>query len=130
MSGAVWRYNNNNNGMISEMNTGSWWHNAEKQMIESISEDSAVPPDHHFLVPILLFIDATHCDRNGRLQAEPVLLSIGNIKLETRKLAKAWCFLGLIPGANLTKKEKENKKVDYLNFYHTCLKVILQDLID
>ena len=99
-------------------------------MTESISDESPIPPDKHFLVPILLFIDATHCDCNGRLQAEPVLLSIGNIKLESRKLAKAWCFLGLIPGANLTKKEKENKRVDYLNFYHTCLKVILQELID
>ena len=130
MSGAVWKYNNDNNGIISEMNTGSWWQNAENKMINSISEDSSIPHDHHFLVPILLFSDATHCDRNGCLQAEPVLLSIGNIRVETRKLAKSWCFLGLIPGANLTKKEKENKRVDYLNFYHTCIKVILQELID
>eukprot|EP00957_Ditylum_brightwellii_P194312 14798690-Ditylum_brightwellii.AAC.1 len=81
-------------------------------------------------------VGAIHCDHNGRLQAEPVLCSIGNINLQMRKDPSAWFSLGLLPMKMLTPaKRKATKKGHGLRsaqqkLYHGCLHLILKELID
>ena len=57
----------------------------EKDMLYRTEYVSEFNGSKHVLVPIILFIDKTHCSNNGSLNAEPVLVSIGNIPLECQK---------------------------------------------
>ena len=121
-----------------ELNTTGWWKNAEGSLRNELQERGVIESEIllHIIVPIVLFIDATHCDRNGRLSAEPVLCSIGNIRMEYRKQTEAWFFLGLLPKKLLSSVEREGtKKGRGLRSaeemaYHECLRVILSELID
>ena len=87
-----------------DLNTGDWWKKAECLSCHLLNYGVSKQGEH-FLVPILLFIDATHCDRNGHLCAEPVLCSIGNIYLEHSKRPSAWFILGLLPNDTLSPAE-------------------------
>ena len=77
MEGSVWNADPNSS-VYGEINTGSWWASAEKNMVKRMEHYGVGPQEKHKLCPLLFFIDGTHCDRNGRLQAEPVLCSIVN----------------------------------------------------
>ena len=132
MSGAVWEYHSNS-ATYSEMNTGSWWQHAEWKMRESLTATKEISDfSDHVLVPIILFIDATHLDRNSRLKAEPILMSIGNILLDLRKHPLAWCLLGLLPNKILTPEEEKAESrgtglcSDSLLLYHQCIGVVLK----
>ena len=82
------------------------------------------------------FIDGAHCDRNGRLQAEPVLCSVGNTSLQWRKDPMAWFFLGLMPMKSLTPAERAAKKQGTglrsspQKLHHTCLAQIFEETKD
>ena len=133
MANSIWKYNGSSES-YSESNTGDWWKVAEENMMQRLN-DFHVPNQHlHYIAPVTMFIDNTHCDRNGRLQAEPCLVSFGNICLEERKKSCSYFFLGLLPSKLLTSKEREKLKTgkglrnDYLNMYHDSLRLILKEL--
>ena len=135
MADSLWKYNSTSE-FYSESNTGNWWKVAEDNMNRRLIEMD-VPNRHlHYLAPVSMFIDNTHCDRNGRLQAKPCLASFGNVCLEQRKKSSAYFFLGLLPSKLLSSKEREKLKTgnglrnDYLNMYHDALRAILKELHD
>ena len=43
------------------MNTGLWWKNAEKNMLHRTR--NSVDNFSHILIPIIAFIDKTHCTK-------------------------------------------------------------------
>eukprot|EP00978_Attheya_sp_CCMP212_P021926 scaffold64529_cov70-Attheya_sp.AAC.2 len=133
MADSLWKYNGSSES-YSESNTGDWWKVAEENLMQPLN-DFHVPNQHlHYIAPVTMFIDNTHCDRNGRLQAETCLVSFGNICLEQRKKLCSYFFLGLLPSKLLTSKEREKLKTgkglqnDYLNMYHDSLLLILKEL--
>ena len=135
MENSIWRYDASSN-VYGESNTGRWWQMAEENMQNRLDEFD-VPNKHlHFIAPVTMFIDNTHCDRNGRLQAEPCLVSFGNICLEQRKKASAYFLLGLLPSKLLSSAEREKLKngkgcrSDYLEMYHDSLRIIMKELHD
>ena len=90
MENSNWAYNGNSNS-FADLNTGTWWKNAEKHMKTLMDMHDIRDRSNHYLCPIVLFVDGNHCDRNGRLQAEPVLCSISNINMEKKTKHEA-CF--------------------------------------
>ena len=137
MSDAVWRYDRHSTD-FGKVNTGLWWKEAECQLMHRLKEKglSHLQRSLHYLVPLIFFVDATHCTRNARLNAEPALMSMANITLERRKLPSAWSMIGLLPNKVLSPEEqKQSKKgmglrCDELLLYHKCLEVILKELIE
>jgi hypothetical protein len=84
---------------------------------------------------VILFIDSTLADQIGQLKVEPVLCSIGNICGDKRRLTTSWFILGFIPpypkssievAADHFKVESKHNQIEY---YHQCLRSILQDLL-
>ena len=96
MQGSLWTYDADS-PYYSELNTGSWWKYTEQSLHRRLQRFRVPHPNKHLLCPVILFIDKTHCDRNGRLNAEPILCSIGNIQVDKRKKPSSWFFLGLLP---------------------------------
>ena len=80
-----------------EMNTGDWWHIAEVNMTKKIDRLAKDDEFQHKLIPIIIFVDKTHVTTNGRIKAEPILCSIGNINMKNRIKRDAWFCLGYIP---------------------------------
>eukprot|EP00957_Ditylum_brightwellii_P068918 5231335-Ditylum_brightwellii.AAC.1 len=136
MKGSIWRKAPDNVLHYGKINTGKWWASAEAQMEWQLTYHSVPNKQKHFLYPIIFFIDGTHCNHNRRLQAKPVLCSIGNINLKTHKDPLARFFLGLLPMNILSPaKRKVTKKRTGLRsaqqkLYHDCLHIILQEIID
>eukprot|EP00978_Attheya_sp_CCMP212_P036700 scaffold168312_cov75-Attheya_sp.AAC.2 len=84
MANLLWKYDASSE-VYGESNTGLWWKEAEENMMLRLDEYEIPNRELHYIAPVTMFIDNTHCDRNGRLQAEVVLVSFGNICLEQRK---------------------------------------------
>jgi hypothetical protein len=139
MSNSLWHYdpkvNVSGDRLYSEMNTGDFW----KSGVEYVSKRARLPSAdqsliHHFC-PVILFIDSTLADRIGRLKVEPVLCSFGNICGDKRRLATSWFILGFIPPYPKSSIEvaadrsKVDSKHDQIEYYHQCLRSILQDLL-
>ena len=59
------------NRIVSEMNTANWWLRTEEVLRERCGEDS-------FLLPIILYLDATQLDVTGKNSAKPVCITLGN----------------------------------------------------
>ena len=96
MGKSVWSYDLPSKN-YDELNIGQWWDNAELEMIYWLYRSDISNHQHHYLFPVILFIDSTHCDRNRRLNAEPVLCSIGNINLSNKK---SQCLIFLVTTSN------------------------------
>jgi hypothetical protein len=133
MANSVWKYDATSE-VYGESNTGLWWKEAEENMMLRLDEYDIPNQDLHYIAPVTMFIDNTHCDRNGRLQAEPCLVSFGNICLEQRKKSSSYFFLGLLPSKLLSSSEREKLKSgnglrsEYLTMYHDSLRIILNEL--
>ena len=116
------------------MNTGLWWKNAEKNMLHRTR--NSVDDFPHILIPIIAFIDKTHCTKKGTINAEPVLISIGNISINKRKNPNAWFNLGYIPSKILTKPERDilkkgpGTRSKITEIYHLTLKVLFDELLE
>jgi len=73
----------------------------------------------------------TPCNEIGHLEAQPVLFSLGMIKGEMRSSPNLWRLLGILPAQPMSarekqkSKQKEQRKLASLEFYHNCLEVIL-----
>ena len=137
MSDALFRYDHKSD-YYGEQNTGTWWRRADRFMKRRLKAFKIPVREWkmHIIVPIILFIDATHCDRNGRLKAEPILMTIGNIPVEIRKTVSAWCMLGLLPSKLITPEESKlhkqgtGRRCAELELYHDCIMTILQTIFD
>ena len=134
MEDSLWRHDGNS-PCYSELNTGNWWKNADSTLEQRLRKHSVSDVANHYVAPIIMFIDGTHCDRNGRLQAEPVLCSFGNIPLSQRKLPHAWFFLGLLPRKHGTPAERTAQKkgkglrASLAERYHEALREIFSEII-
>ena len=60
LQGSLWKYDSSST-VYSEMNTGLWWKNAEKNMLHRTR--NSVDNFPHILIPIIAFIDKTHCTK-------------------------------------------------------------------
>ena len=133
MNNALWEYNSSTT-KYSEMNTGYWWKKAEESMLERTRNSYHDHP--HVLIPVIPFIDKTHCSNKGTLHAEPVLISIGNIPLKERKKEKAWFNLGFIPTKLMSGAEREllkkgpGTRATVSKVYHMALEEIFDELIN
>ena len=134
MSDGLFKYDSKSNSYC-EMNTGSWWRNAEKKMLHRTKGVVTNCGSRHVLVPIIYFIDKSHCSSNGSLNAEPVMVSIGNIPLKVRKNHKAWFNLGFLPQKILTPAERDEMKngkgtrSTLTKMYHEALSTLLQEFV-
>jgi len=55
-----------------------------------------VKTSNGLLVPIIFFIDKTHCDNNQRLTLEPLCFTLAIFKKEFRRLPQFWRTLGFV----------------------------------
>lgn len=80
------------------------------------------------VIPLIFFIDKTHCDHHGRLAQEPVMFTLGCFNLKTRSDPLAWRCLGYIPNSDMhvTASTPRGKCDDY----HVILHHILGSLGD
>jgi len=80
------------------------------------------------LIPIILFIDKTHCDNNQRLTLEPLCMTLGIFKKEFRRLPQFWRTLGFVHNdrANSDSLTPQQKVEDY----HYVLGHLLQSFKD
>ena len=126
----LWRYNKSDE--YEDFNTGSYWRDAETMKAKQMGLDFL--PMNHFLCPIILFDDSTVMDNIGRMNAQPILVTIGNINVSKRKEHQAWFLLGYIPpypkSPEEAKKVRNSLKTKYNKdeFYHKCLEVLLAQL--
>jgi hypothetical protein len=84
--------------VFSGLHTSDWWKNADQSLARDLAElqsSDSKPPGLHFVCPLILFDDSTLCDNIGRLMAQPVLLTIGNISDALRRQVDAWFILGI-----------------------------------
>jgi hypothetical protein len=58
-------------------------------------------PLQRIFVPLILFCDKSHTDLNGKLTLEPLNVTLGIFKRETRRLVEAWRTVALIPNLSL-----------------------------
>jgi len=92
------------------------------------------PSTLHYICPIILFDDSTLCDNIGRLMAQPILCTIGNLSDKLRHQVKSWFVLRMVPPYPKSSKEREADrqsvltKEEYVKFYHDCLREILSEL--
>ena len=132
MCDANWSYQYNG-GQRSDLNSGSWWKNAEKNLCKRLGIKS-LEESNHVLVPVLIFDDETHCDEKGHIKMQPVLCSLGNITMTKRISSDSWFLLGLIPPNPKTDKELEQEKSSVfskeneLKLYHHALSVLLSEI--
>lgn len=75
-------------GILSELNTG-WWYKETRDEI-------CTNPNKHVLLPIIIFLDASNIDKNGRLQVNPMTFTLGIFKRAIRNKAEAWRTMGYV----------------------------------
>ena len=139
MHNSLWDYdaklNDKGDRVYSEMNTGDFWKLGCAYVRMRASLPTADKSHRHVFIPVILFIDATLADNLGRLTAEPVLCSIGNICGVKRRDPSSWFILGFIPPYPKSQMEasadrcKADTKYLQAKYYHDCLRSILQDLL-
>ena len=64
MKDSIWRYNGESE-FYGELNTGKWWKRADEALATKLRNNKIPNPERHYVCPILLFDDATHCDKKG-----------------------------------------------------------------
>ncbi|MGH7954519.1 MAG: hypothetical protein ACREOZ_01010 [Gloeomargaritales cyanobacterium] len=128
MEDSIWSHDDES-GCYADINTGTMWRDAECHVAHLMDRQHL--PEDHYICPILLFDDSTICDGIGRLTAQPLLFSLGNICTRIRRNSNAWTLLGIIPSYPKTQEErsrdrnKQSSETEYLKFYHQALDIIL-----
>jgi hypothetical protein len=139
LESASWKFNEEKCPLTGErvfsgLHTSNWWKNADQSLARDLAElqaSDSKPPGLHFVCPLILFDDSTLCDNIGRLMAQPVLLTIGNISDALHRQVDAWFILGMVPPYPKSSKERESDHKAklttkrYMEFYHSCLGAIL-----
>lgn len=105
------------NYVMQDIIDGSVYREAHKVHVKIAGRD--------LLVPIILYIDKTHVDVQGRLCLEPVTFTLGIFKKEVRNYPMAWRPLGFIVNqSNLCAVDGVGRAKDY----HFVLSFILDSL--
>ena len=63
--------------IYSELYTANWWKKTERDLRDRCGEDS-------YLLPIILYLDATQLDVTGKNSAKPVCITLGNFSGKIR----------------------------------------------
>jgi len=123
--------------IYGDLCSGDWWKHAEQEMqVDLGSLGDEKPNGLHFILPLILFDDSTLCDNIGRLMAQPLLFTFGNLSDVMRRSVKAWSILGMVPPYPKSPKEREADRKskltqeNYIRFYHNCLREILKEVTD
>jgi len=67
----------NSERTYNELHTGMWWQSTESELRARHGNDS-------FLLPVIVFLDATQLDVTGKLSAKPVCITLGNFSIKLR----------------------------------------------
>ena len=123
-----------------EPNSATVWENHDRELKLSIASARAagqsVPSGNHYIAMFQGFDDGTICDNVGRLHAQPYLATLLNFSPEVRRSEAAWFILGMIPPYPKTSAERKSDRSkvvtqqEYLEFYHKCLDLIVQELLE
>ena len=65
------KLNTDGDRIFSELNSANWWKKSERELRDRCGEES-------FLLPIILYLDATQLDVTGKNSAKPVCITLGN----------------------------------------------------
>ena len=69
--------------IYSELYTANWWKKTERELRDRCGEDS-------YLLPIILYLDATQLDVTGKNSAKPVCVTLGNFSGKIRVSTFLW----------------------------------------
>ena len=133
MHDANWHYSHADG--YGDLNSGTWWRHAEHVYLRDKLRRNGINAENHYLCPVIAFDDKICLTRKGTISAQPLLISIGNIKQIKRRLASAWFLQGLIPNIPLSSAESQqfdqgdDCRNTKLKLYHDSLRVILGDLL-
>ena len=108
--------------ILDDIDSG-WWYR------ETYSELCVSRKD--VLLPLLLFIDGSNIDNNGRLSVEPVTITLGIFNRQMRNRSEAWRTIGFIEDmSNKLSRDKQPSKQSSakLQDYHAVLDHIFSDL--
>ena len=108
--------------VLGDINTGWWYYSTAKKLCSSPRE---------LLLPLLIFIDGSNIDKNGRLSVEPVTITLGIFKRSIRNLAKAWRTIGFMESlAHKTKDDilKSNSTRAKMQDYHAIIDIVFNEL--
>ncbi|KAF8440641.1 hypothetical protein BGX38DRAFT_1205503 [Terfezia claveryi] len=120
-------YDKQENRIYSEMNTGTWWEDAQLSL-----------PERGTLVPILLASDQTHLTNfSGDKKLWPVYISIGNIRssIQNTPTMHSWIPIAFLPiGPKRVKKipgySPDMQEIQALQTTHDVLTQLLKPLAD
>lgn len=107
-----------------DIHTGTWFLKAYNNVCPFLSD---------ILVPIIIFIDETTIDNNGRQSLDAVLLTLGLFRRSTRNKQEAWRLLGYVPDCTSTEVGTEDlpeKPEDKRKDYHHYLQYMLQEVYE
>ena len=110
-------------GILAEVNTG-WWFNETRREICTV-------PNKHILLPIIIFLDASNVDKNGRLQVNPLTFTLGIFKRAVRNTASAWRTMGYVDELlNFHDKDvrKDQKKSSKVQDIHAIISLVINEL--
>ena len=120
---------------VSELHTGYWFSKTfHEKFCKKNKHGHYVRKkgfEKAFLLPIILQIDELKIDNRGKIQMEPILMSLSLPKRKIRNLPASWRPIGYIP--NLDKQLHTRKDLDYkqnLSDYNQIVGHILQPLAD
>jgi hypothetical protein len=112
-------------GLLGEVPSGEWYHNAWDHMIEKGLKN--------FMIPIILYIDKTVISQSNKLSIHPVQMSLGIFTEECRRKADFWRPLGYISNEDVFFSVSERKELsaDLKNKrFHTILRAIFSTYIE
>lgn len=106
-----------------DIHTGTWFLKAYQKICTS---------NNDVLVPLMLFIDETTIDKNGRQSLDAVLMTIGLFRRKVRNKPEAWRLLGYIPDCSeavvneQAPENSEQKRKDYHHYLTNMLQEIYE----
>jgi hypothetical protein len=114
----------------NDITSSRWFNNTyQKYLRLPIYQDGS---RQFIVVPIIMFIDETHLDRQGSATICPVSYTLGIFNELTNKNPHAWRHLGFVPKdvvrSVIGNSHKENKRLKLADF-HSHLRAILEPLI-
>jgi hypothetical protein len=105
--------------VLDDVNSGSVYRQAKTIYVKDPKSDK--------MIPIILWMDKTHTDINGRLKLEPVMFTLGIFKRECQADPSFWRTIGFVTDTANSKKANAQLK---LQDYHNILEIILRSYIE
>ncbi|GES84109.1 hypothetical protein GLOIN_2v1783703 [Rhizophagus clarus] len=109
-----------NERQYTDMYDSDWWRDVEKNL-----------PIGAYVMPIILYADATLCDHLGKTSRHPVFMTLRNIPLACRNKVDAKILFGYIPNleyCSTSKKKSAQHRSASRELFHHALATILRPL--